>query len=269
MNNIPQSLSIDLTQSLTQDKINEIKAFSAGLESNKRIHIGLTDGDTIVFSRQTEPNKEKKLRQVGNLLGKLKNNAAIKRDLSVLVGKTENGGDWGASISHIHAHVSKKFHVGQKITLSTSNFQSLIDPIANKLVVPVFDKLKEPSIKLELNALNFKNKTDPCESPEVQYMSGPGEDPRKVADEFRSFFNFAKHQAEGQSGNYRDSKALDFAKRWDSYKADDEKGLKRLFGEKKFHAISQAAAELLAFASRNNSNKTAVTISQHPAPTRP
>ena len=257
MNKIPQSLSIDLAQSLTQDKINDIKAFSTGLESNERIHIEFADGDNIVFSRQTESDKDKTLRQVGNLLGKIKNNAAIKRDLSSLMEKTKNGADWGPSISHIHAHVSKKFHVGQKITLSTRNFQSLINPITNKLVVPVFEKLKEPSIKLELNALNFKNKTDPSESPEVQYMSGPGEDPRKVADEFRSFFNFAKHQADGQDGNYRDSKALDFAKRWDNFKTGDEKGLKGQFGEKKFDAISQAAAELLAFASPDKTQNNA------------
>jgi hypothetical protein len=248
MNKIPNSVSIGLNQRLDQNKLNEINSFKTSLKPNERVRIGFGDtGNEVVFSRHTESNREKSLRQIGNLITKFKNSTAINRNLILLNAKADHVKDWAPDLSSIHSHVSKKFHASEKISLSSSNFQSLINPLANELAVPNFEKLQKPEIKNELKNLRFQNNTNPTKSPEVTYMAGPGEKFTKVSDEFRSFFNFAKDQADGKGNTYRDKKAVDFASRWVSFQKNDADSMKLLFGEQKFNAISHAAAELLAF----------------------
>lgn len=248
MNNIPYSVSIGLNKPLDQNKLDEIKSFKTSLKPNERVLIGFGDtGNEIIFSRYTESNREKGLRQIGNLITKFQNSMAINRNLILLNAKANHVKEWAPDLSNIHKHVSKKFHSSEKISLSSSNFQSLISPLANKLAVPAFEKLQDPSIKEALKNLSFKTPTRPTNSPEVTYMAGIGENLKKVSDEFRSFFKFANDQANGNGNVYNDQKAVDFANRWLSYQTNDAEQIKFLFGEKKFNAISHAAIELLAF----------------------
>lgn len=247
MSKIPYSVSIGLNQPLDQNKLNEIESFKTSLKPNERVRVGFGEGNEVIFSRYTESNREKGLRQIGNLITKFQNSTAINRNLILLNAKANHVKNWAPDLSNIHTHVSKKFHASEKISLSSSNFQSLISPLANKMAVPAFQKLQEPSIKEALKNLSFKTPTRPTNSPEVTYMAGPGENLTKVSDEFRSFFNFANDQANGNGNIYRDKKAVDFANRWVSYQTNDAENMKLLFGEKKFHAISHAAIELLAF----------------------
>jgi len=247
MSNIPHSVRIGLNQPLDQHKLDEINSFKTSLKPNERVRIGFGEGNEVIFSRYTESNREKGLRQIGNLITKFQNSTAINRNLILLNAKANHVKNWAPGLSNIHTHVSKKFHASEKISLSSSNFQLLISPLANKLALPAFENLQKPEIKKALENLNFKNKTNPSNSPEVTHMAGPGENLKKVSDEFRSFVNFANDQANGMGNTYQDTKAVDFAERWVSYQTNDAENMKFLFGEHKFNAISHAAAELLAF----------------------
>ena len=152
MSKVSSSVSIDLRQSLTQENINEIEAFKAGLKPNERVSIDGTFGEKIVFRRYKESGIDQGLRQIGNLIAKFKdaskmNNIFIYNKLIKLNSKAEKFEKWEPEIKNIHTHVSKKFHASEKISLSSRNFQSLIDPLTKKMSIPVFETPQKYSTK--------------------------------------------------------------------------------------------------------------------------
>lgn len=247
MRTVKDSVTLPLNGALNQAKLNEIESFRTGLKSNERVLIGFGEGNKIIFSRHTESSKEKSLRQIGNFLNRFKNNAGINRSLNSLSAKADHIKNWAPEISHIHAHVSEKFHASHKISLSAHNFQALANSLSQKLAVPVFDNLNKDGIKESLKDLSFQNKTAPHSSPEVTYLARPGENLKQVSEEFSAFFKFAADQADGRAGLYPDQKAVAFAERLQKMPNDTHENLAHLFGKTKFEAISTAADELLKF----------------------
>ncbi len=253
MNKVPTSVSIDTKRPLTQENLNEIEAFKASVKPNERIRIDGTYSSKIVFTRYKESGVDQGLRQIGNLISKFKNaaemnNALIDIQLSKLKTKAGKDKTWTPEIEKIHAHISKKFHASEKISLSSSNFQSLIDPLTKKLLIPVFETLQTPTTKESLKNLALQYERISTLSVEVAFLSRSGEKLSDVSEEMRSFFGFVKDQAKGKSATYPDSKAVDFAKRWKACESGDNKSLMPIrFGVENCKAISQAADTLLKF----------------------
>ena len=253
MSKVSSSVSIDLRQPLTQKNINEIEAFKSGLKPNERVSIEGRFSHKIIFIKHKESTTDQVLRQIGNLIAKFKdaskmNNVFIHNKLINLNSKAGKVEKWAPEIKNIHAHVSKKFHASEKISLSSRNFQSLIDPLTKKLANPVFEELKNTEIKNVLKNLDFKFQRNPALSPEVAFMARDSEKLTDVAEEMQSFFNFAKDQANGKPAAYPNRKAVDFAERWMAFESGNKKSfMLHLFGDEKFKAISHAAAALLKF----------------------
>jgi hypothetical protein len=253
MNKVLTSVSIDTARPLTQENLNEIETFKSSVKPNERIRIDGTYGSKIIFTRYKESGVEQGLRQIGNLISKFKNIAEMNNALihiQLLKLKTKAGKDktWAPEIEKIHAHISKKFHASEKISLTSSNFQSLIDPLTKKLLIPLFETLQTSPTKEVLNNLALKYERIPTLSVEVAFLSGSGEKLSDVAEEMRSFFGFVKDQAEGKSATYPDRKAVDFAKRWKACESGTNKSFTPLrFGVENCKAISQATDTLLNF----------------------
>ena len=253
MNKIPASVDIDLNQPLSQKTLNEIEAFTAGLKSNERVKIEGQFGTKIIFIKYKESGIDQALRQIGNLIAKLKNVEAmnsvlIHNKLLRLNTKAEQVKTWAPEIKKIHAHISKKFHASEKISLSSSNFQSLIDPLTKKLSIPVFETLQDPPITQALKNLDFQFKKNPALSPEVAFLAETGEKLSDVADEVQAFFKFAKDQANKKAATDPNRKAVDFAKRWLALESRGQAHfMTHLFGDANFKAISMAASCLVAF----------------------
>jgi hypothetical protein len=253
MNKVLTSVSIDTIRPLTQENLNEIEAFKTSVKPNERIRIDGTYGPKIIFTRYKESGVDQGLRQIGNLISKFKNaaemnNAFIHTQLLNLKKKAGKNKAWAPEINKIHAHISKKFHASEKISLTSSNFQSLIDPLTKKLLIPVFETLQTPATKEALKVLALKYERIPTRSEEVTFLSRSGEKLSDVAEEMRSFIGFVKDQAKGKSATYPDRKAVDFAERWMTFESGNQKSfMPHLFGDENFKSISHAAAALLKF----------------------
>jgi len=254
VNKFPTSVSLDTTRPLTQETLNEIEAFKASVKPNERIRIDGTYGSKIVFTRYKESGVDQGLRQIGNLIAKFKNaadmnSAFVHIQLSNLEKKAGKNNTWTSEIKKIHVHISKKFHASEKISLSSSNFQSLIDPLTKKLLIPVFETPQTSSTKEVLKNLALKYESIPAISVEVAFLSGSREKLSDVAEEMRSFFGFVKDQAKGKSTTYPDRKAVDFAKRWKACESGDNDSLMqiRFGGVENCKAISQAVDTLVKF----------------------
>jgi hypothetical protein len=237
----PQTLTIDRNQTITQDTLNEVKAFQESLGANARV-LFTRSGNTETYTEHRESLLEKFFRK----LDKFEKNvqAAWSRVNDLFTDK--NQGNSPEATKDIKGTPTHKSLPSESGSMSLKKFNSQITRLTN--TIPVFVGLQSDHTKTRLLALETEIKQVKSLDRALCFFATGPRSLEKIKIEFSDFLAFAKAQATGNTFEDQNRDAVNFAKHWMPVSISSRDELIDLFGKSAYTTITNAAVQLALFA---------------------